>query len=359
MRSCASAGLHPWRAGRRKTGRHVFSESFVMPDPKLAPDPARGIFVDRRMRQQLNESLAYIADLLEPGQRNEAALRDFVHRLEQGGTARPSAFGLYYEAAAALLDGESELAEASLAELTREPVANVRKVDVMSLDMVVPAARLQLYQRLMDTDPGTPFRIVSPSIEAVPGQIAAFRSALDRLRVLLPELSGEFDALVREVILVSGAPDLGYDFAGGSCYMLWGALFINAGCHEGDVALIEAIAHESGHSLLFGFTLDEPLVLNDPGKLFRSPLRDDPRPMDGIYHATYVSARMHWAMSRLLASNALTVAEQDEASFRMQAAFRNFMSGHQTIVASARLSETGKVLMDSATAYMAEFMPAS
>ena len=173
-----------------------------------------------------------------------------------------------------------------------------------------------------------------------------------RLRSLVPELAGEVEALLREVVFVAGVPGLGYDFAGGSSYMLWGALFLNAACHRDDVAMIEAIAHECGHGLLFGFTVDEPLVLNDDDARFGSPLRDDPRPMDGIFHATFVCARMHWAMSRLLASGGLDDRERAAAESRLEANRRSFRSGHATVAAEGLLSATGRALMDSARAWM-------
>jgi hypothetical protein len=50
--------------------------------------------------------------------------------------------------------------------------------------------------------------------------------------------------------------------------------------------MVQMLAHESSHNLLFGFSADESLVENSPEELFPSPLRMDPRPMDGICHAT-------------------------------------------------------------------------
>src|SRR5690606_11375550 len=119
-----------------------------------------------------------------------------------------------------------------------------------------------------------------------------FASSHRLLSVAIPELAAEFDALVSQVIMVEGNPVAKYQFDGGSSYMLWGGLFLNATSHQNDVALIEVMAHESAHILLFGYASDEALVNNDDDTLYHSPLRVDPRPMDGIFHATYVSARM-------------------------------------------------------------------
>ena len=320
------------------------------------PDPARAQALDKRMRQQLLDSLVYIFDALhdQPPEDLEG-LCSLVSALKKGHLASPSTFGLYYEAAGALLQGREAEGLAMLRAMETEHTLDSRNLRILTLDQVTPDTRRQRYQRLMDTDPDTPFRIVSPPDDTAAKGLGDFRQAYERLKLAVPDLGGEFDALVREVVLVAGAPELGYDFAGGSCYMLWGALFINAQYHDNDIAMMEAIAHESGHSLLFGFTIDEPLVLNDERELFVSPLRDDPRPMDGIYHATFVSARMHWAMSRLLDSGSLSVRESELAAIYRTAESRAFWNGHQTVSAAARMSATGQALMQSATAYMAAF----
>ena len=305
------------------------------------------------MRAHLLDSLRHLADAV--GDAAPPEFQALIDALSRGGIASPSGFGLYYEATRALLEHDHDAGLALLGELAGEPLLRDRALAILPLGRVVPQARRERYQRLMDTDPDTPFSIVPPAADEGTRGVEAFASALERLRALVPALAGEFDALIREVVLVTGDPALGYDFAGGSCYMLWGALFINAGRHKTDVEMIEAIAHESGHSLLFGFTIDEPLVLNDERELYASPLRDDPRPMDGIYHATYVSARMHWTLSRLLESGALSAQESEEAEARRQASARGFWSGHETVLASAQLSDTGRRLLEGARAWMTAF----
>lgn len=320
------------------------------------PDPARGHDLDRRMRQQLLESLVHMLDSLQDQPAGEiAGLRTLIGELQGKRLASPSTFGLYYEAAGAMLQERTAAGLELLAEMGAEPLIDDRSLRILTLDQVSPEARRQRYQRLMDTDPDTPFRLVSPDPTTAARDIAAFARAFGRLKTVIPDLAGEFEALIREVILVAAAPDLGYDFAGGSCYMLWGALFINAPYHGNDIAMMEAIAHESGHSLLFGFTIDEPLVSNDDAEVFASPLRDDLRPMDGIYHATYVSARMHWAMSRLLESGTLSAAESVLAASYRKSECQAFWAGYETVSALARMSATGRALMDSAAAYMAPF----
>src|SRR6185437_8666871 len=102
-------------------------------------------------------------------------------------------------------------------------------------------------------------------------------------------------------------------FDGASSFMLWGAIILNADRGDGPIGMAQMLAHESAHNLLFGFSADEALVENGPDELFSSPLRKDPRPMDGIYHATFVTARMYRVVYQLLHSGILDDAAKEKA----------------------------------------------
>jgi HEXXH motif-containing protein len=208
----------------------------------------------------------------------------------------------------------------------------------------------------MDTDPSAPFHIVSPDESSLISAKNKFCKALKKMDLILPELANEFKTLIREVIFVKGDDSLKYGFAGGSSYMLWGALFLNVEEHYEDIDLIEAMSHESGHTLLFGFSLDEPLVLNDDADLYPSPLRDDLRPMDGIYHATYVCARICWTMTELLKTRQLLQKENESVKIRLNNNIENFCNGYEVIKKYGKLTLTGKKIMKQTHTYMSTIM---
>jgi len=179
-----------------------------------------------------------------------------------------------------------------------------------------------------------------------------FRDGFSLLERIIPELAAEVRALVNQVLMAVGDPGKTAEFDGGSSYSIWGALFLNATCHENDIAMAEVIAHETAHCLLYGLAIDESLVLNPDDEFFPSPLRQDDRPMDGIYHATFVSARMHWAMSRLIESGQLDARARETAGQACLDDQVNFYTGYETVAAHAQLTETGKQVMAGAKAYM-------
>jgi HEXXH motif-containing protein len=167
------------------------------------------------------------------------------------------------------------------------------------------------------------------------------------------DLHAEIDTILSEILLAQAPDGAVMEFDGASHYQFWGLLILNPKHHRTPLAVAEVLAHEAGHSLLFGLTIDEPLVLNADDELFPSPLRLDPRPMDGIYHATFVSARMTYAMERLADSGVLSPADRDQARREAAKDRANFAAGHAVVQAHGRLSETGQKIMMNAATWMA------
>ena len=145
-------------------------------------------------------------------------------------------------------------------------------------------------------------------------------------------------------------------FNGISSFYLWGAVFLNAGGHKTALEVVQTIAHESSHMHLFAAALDSPLVENPEEERYHSPLRLDPRPMDGIYHATYVTARMHYVLSRLLASGVLSPAQVEEAKTALANHVKSFREGYEVVSSHGNLTELGQGLLSSAQTYMRAYL---
>lgn len=328
----------------------------------FAPDPDRARRLDRRMHRELGASLAHVRDraaeampeaMAEPMPAGPAALDPLIARLEGGAPVAPALFGAYYELVVALLEGDAEAAAARFAELAAAGPAPQGPLgpQVVALDDPALGADAARFTRMMRGDGSIGFSAPAPGLAAPFAKRLAEGFAL--LDAALPDLAGEIRGIVRQIIICGGDPECEMQFDGGSHYQLWGGLFLNAAFHPDRVAVAEVLAHESAHSLLFGFTVDEPLVFNPDEELFPSPLRRDERPMDGIYHATFVSARMHWAMTALADSGALTEAERARALEAAEADRRNFAAGLGVVRAHGDLSATGAALMAAAEAHIA------
>ncbi|RYE56838.1 MAG: HEXXH motif domain-containing protein, partial [Hyphomicrobiales bacterium] len=287
----------------------------------------------------------------EPLRLDPLAINPVVALMDAGANFPSDTFADYYDFVEAIDDETYDDARAAYNRLCAAK-PGVVDLSVVSLGDPALCERALRYKRMMNADPSLELGFVEPPNDLA----AAFQERLERgwklLDAGLPELSAEIRGTIREVVIAGSDPTKKYQFDGGSHYRLWGALFLNCQYHPDDIAICEVLAHESAHSLLFGFCTHEPLVLNDEEDLYASPLRVDPRPMDGIYHATFVSARMHWAMTKLASSGVLDAQQQEQARAAAAADAVNFDAGYGVVAEHGVLTPIGKALMDGAHGYM-------
>jgi HEXXH motif-containing protein len=324
----------------------------MIPGFRFEPDAAHATACAQRMHQTLAGSLRYICDQ----SRGELAfdqdgIQRLIGRIEAGERFPPSTFALYYDLVPALLLGEEQRAKALFSELVREqPI--VEPMRLLALDDPLLTTSAARYVSFMNSDGPIKHTFLPPPPGAVDSFAHRFASTLDLLQRAAPELVEEMRALISQVVLLVGPGDAKVHFEGGSSYRLWGAMFLNAVRRRTRIDIIESVTHENAHSRLFGFCTEEAAVQNPDDELHVSPLRFDARPMDGVYHATFVSARMHWTLSRVIESGLLTADELEAAEKSRAHDRRNFESGHDTVARHGRLTETGRVALDAATTYM-------
>ena len=134
--------------------------------------------------------------------------------------------------------------------------------------------------------------------------------------------------------------------------MLWGTVILNTERHPTALDVTEGLIHETAHHVLFGLSRDEPLVENAVAESYESPLRRDSRPMDGVYHATFVCARIHYVFNALIASGRLQDEQLHHAEARLADARRRFRGGLETVKRHARLTDNGGRIMAAAEQYM-------
>lgn len=323
----------------------------MRPHPGFLPDVHRARHLDLRMHRELGASLCHLCEAADGVVPFDAgSMGTLVGHLQAGTAYAPILFGDYYQLALELMNDDCEAAAATFSRLASARPLSSRLQHVSGLADPRACPLSAGYHRRMTED--CEIGMLPPPAEVAAAFAERYRRGLALMERAIPELAAEVRAIVRHVVCVVGDPACAMQFDGGSHFQLWGALFLNADFHTTEWSIVEVVAHESAHGLLFGFCIDEPLVFNDDDELYPSPLRVDPRPMDGIYHATFVSARMHWAMSRLVESGLLTEEDREQAERARDADARNFAAGYGVVAEHGRLSDLGAALMAGACEYM-------
>ena len=319
---------------------------------RFAPDIERARTLDRNMHVELAKSLAHVIDAAQAEIPSlQPILKPVIASINGGGIVTPAAFGCYYELVSAILAEDRVAAIEHAGRIARlSDPADLLPVIALGSP---PDEVNDLYFRLMNADTGGELAFRSPDPAVADAFRARLASGFELLDRAVPELAGEIRSIVRQIIIAGGDPSQPMQFDGASHYQLWGALFLNGAFHTDAIAVAEVLAHESAHSLLFGFCTQQALVENEDDELFASPLRLDLRPMDGIYHATFVSARIHWSMLRLAESDVLGASERKRAADAADLDLQNFLIGDDVIREHGRLTEVGSAILDSAREYIA------
>lgn len=177
--------------------------------------------------------------------------------------------------------------------------------------------------------------------------------AIEIIQLVDADVYGELMALISLIIFCDKNPDEHVRaFGGASSLMAWGALFLNTQVYFSLEDIITGLIHEATHTALFGVNEQETLVLNPIDKNFTSPLRSDERPMDGIYHATIVSARVSLFLRKIRDNAVFQQLDKERILVLEQHSNKAFYSGLETISEHAVLSNYAQVLIERFTGLM-------
>ncbi len=307
--------------------------------------------LDRRMRTRLAASLKHIfgraattvgIEDSEPG----PLLSEIVaHR------QAPSVFGCYFELVFALkakrYEEASHLWRRIAAAAGDTPTLRVAPLAAETLGE--DAAR---FVRLLNA--GENGAIYGPPD---PARWPAFAAGVAEALSLLDETDAALAAEIRAlVVLVLGSAPLTPElsFGGVTSLTLWGAVALNAEVYRTPLQILDGLVHEAAHTLLFGYASDERLVCNPDSERFASPLRPDPRPMDGVFHATFVCARLYLLYRRLLERRPASLRPFDPRAIekKMAELASRFDDGARLIADKASLTPLGEKILRSTVDYV-------
>ncbi len=307
---------------------------------------------DQTTRERLADSLTYLADVCsEAIELPPLKLDQALDRIRTQ-SILPETLAAYYELVDAIQNDDFDLAESLFQEILESKPAG-EALEVIPFRSPDTDRRSKRYLNQVDTDPQKPFNIFPASQDDFDRAEQLINEALDLLETESPDLFAEIKALLKRVMLGSGPTEKGlHTFDGASAPGLWGAIVLNAIEPKDAVDMAQTLAHESCHNLLFGYCIDDRLVNNSDEERHGSPLRIDPRPLDGIYHATFVLARMHYAVATIALSQELSPELKQKAQQEMEQRKIGFYDGLSTLKNHANFTQQGKSLIDAAEAYM-------
>lgn len=183
---------------------------------------------------------------------------------------------------------------------------------------------------------------------ALAGHVAAFGTTIAWFKQALPA-AYRWTRSVTKLVLPYRPGD-GRRFRSASRTDLPGAIFLDISVPA--PLLLEGLVHESAHRHFFRWEAEGPLVDPKHGDRYRSPLRQDPRPLRGIYLAYHALTYMVLLYEALDAQGALPSGARELTDLRARA------RDAEAVLARARahLTERGQALLAETVAAAGEPM---
>ncbi|RKE93753.1 HEXXH motif-containing protein [Sulfitobacter guttiformis] len=321
-------------------------QNYFLPNPQYIFD-TRG-----RIRLKLLESLKHLVfDVFGPRFTppiTDQALNDLI----VGGRAFPNAviFALHgVLLKAALSENTTDVPKALeiLKDIANRSTGQPDQFSVQPLagDLLHPDDVYLLKYAFAD-DLGLTTSLVAPASEVTEQCKLLVTEALETLGQTAPDWMEELQLLTNQIYFAVADTDAQQLFGGASVFDAFGAVLINPLGLKDLPRTLMSLVHESSHQQMFVYHLDDEIVLNDASASFTSPLRKQPRPMEGIFHAMWVSARMAVAAQAVLNSpNRPTWSE--ELREHQTRAIRAFRDCEDTVAEHAKLTDLGSILFSN------------
>jgi HEXXH motif-containing protein len=302
--------------------------------------------LDARVRSRLAKSLEYIVGKADRFIQADPKIMARAFERIRNCRQDPAVFARYFDLGFAVSSNRFEEADKLLSEIA-SLADQSPKFAILPFNRAAAGADFERFQRLLFAESPEVGPLVAPTDEEFHASAQNLRQAIEIIRLVDPAIHEEITELfVRLFVTKDAREDSSASFGGVTSFMIWGASFINIKAYKTLFDCVQYLVHEVTHALLFGLSCDEPLVTNAAAESYRSPLRSDPRPMDGIYHATLVCARLTAFNRAWLAQEEDGPRDQDSARRAMSENLDAFRDGLATIDQHGRLSDPGRELLE-------------
>tara|TARA_R110002095_G_scaffold135092_1_gene117116 strand:- start:34 stop:984 length:951 start_codon:yes stop_codon:yes gene_type:complete len=202
-------------------------------------------------------------------------------------------------------------------------------------DCFSPEQWQQCEELLISELSGKPY-IKEPSNASFERTSTLIQEALEEIKRVAPDYFSEIEALVSNVVVVTSDY-----FIAGSSFAIFGLVAI-ADNHDFNMT-VEYLIHEAAHQYLYNLSTFDALCSGEG--LHTSPLRKEPRPIEGIYHAAFVLARIIDFYNNALVTE--TILPKDFMEKQIDHYRLRYKDAYDLLMEKATLTDLGRELLAS------------
>lgn len=318
------------------------------------PDPERAASINRQLAGTLMTSLLSLLNQFDSQSRLSYNPIEYCAAIASADRINPAVYAVFNRMLCMIRSGMIEDAHRLASTLISVPPSISGERMVSPYRKGLTPYVWDIYDHYIDCDEKLRLVLNAPNeVHVIEGS-----KQFARVNEILPEadlaLFQELCHLVVQIVVFDdrGSSDMGAESA--SSFALWGSVLVNMRRSVHELYFLEALLHESAHLLLFGLCQEHPVVTNSWDERFASPLRSDLRTMDGLFHAAYVTARIHYGLTKLKDCKAVDAALTGLIDERCAIRQGQFRGAVDVIRRYGKLTGHGRDIINSALDCMGE-----
>jgi|GEM_PF-4390388 len=164
---------------------------------------------------------------------------------------------------------------------------------------------------------------------------------LDTIQDIDPPQFNDITQFIKNFIIVKSDT-----LKAGSTFDAFGFIYMSVFPQDKDAFdALDYIIHETAHHYIYALSTIDELVINDFEERFDSPIRKDPRPMLGLFHAAYVLAKLIHFFEKMINRPDLHTFDLKRVTDRLELYRYQYQEGLAIIEQQGQLTEMGQAVM--------------
>ncbi|CAN7571934.1 HEXXH motif-containing putative peptide modification protein [Pararhizobium sp. LjRoot235] len=306
------------------------------------PSKERAELARRSFYFKMISSLAYLVSIASRDDQNTNIL-SLVRNPVSATTLNPRIFYLHDTLLSAMRAQDVETARKVLRTINEVATQGIEKSanpgpEILTIDETDWEQFIVNNSKILGEEYFKERPIIDPvSEETVRQQKQVITGAIKVIADNFPGMHDELKAFLNKIRIFEGTVTMGI-----TDVRMFGCMLIRTPRKEVNAQLYyaEHLTHEISHMYLNAAMSLDPVILNDRSELFTSPIRPDPRPMLGVFHATFVTARIVQLFSALANSSG-----DDETGVYLYQQLDELQAGIEEIARGAKLTPVGMTLL--------------
>jgi hypothetical protein len=324
-------------------------ESQVIPYPEISAIPAIGMadllhdYYKNKLMTSFNKLITYAAETLNVDPSSVLGhLQEMMNKPPRFLT--PWSYHIYFKLRVGIMNDEGDSVKEILNELNEKPINCFQQ----SERILQPAFNENWEYKAFNDEVSASFgehdyHPLPPCSRQFAAFPSHFEHAVNLIKAVDEAMADEINVLTASIKLLNNNTTLA-----ATSPKFFGSIYLSMPedlkQHQ-ELCLVDHLVHETSHLFLNTVLAHDTLVLNDENSRYSSPIRKDPRPMLGIYHAVFVLSRVIRILKKIKECNLYhDIVFLNQCIKRF---IRMYESGVEIINQDAILTDLGKNIFES------------